>query len=145
MELVYFRNTSVDNAGPQCGILMDGDSPSVICLRCGEVLEYGGYEIIKRLPWQDLLSLIKQSEYAKYVVCMDPVYVRDAQFLDTRALSQDEFDEIDYFSLKNEDLWIDMEPSPFVAIVEADSDESACKIAAKQMRYDARCLFATKI
>lgn len=145
MELVYFRDTLEDNADPQYGILTDGDSPSVICLCCGGVLEHGNYEIIKRLPWQDLSGLIKQSAQSKYVVCMDTVYVRDAQFLDTKDLSQDEFDEFDYYSSENEDLWKDMEPSPFVAIVEADSDESACKIAAKQMRYDARCLFATKI
>lgn len=145
MELVYFRDTLEDNAEAQYGILMDGDSPSVICLCCGGVLEHGDYEIIKRHPWRDLSGLIKESAQSKYVVCMDTVYVRDAQFLDTKGLSQDEFDEFDYYSSENDGLWIDIEPTPFVAIVEADSEDSACTTAAKQAQFDRRCLFATKI
>lgn len=145
MELVYFRDTLEDNAKAQYGILTDGDSPIVICLCCGGVLEYGDYEIIKRLPWRNLSGLIEQNEHTKYVVCMDTVYVRDAQFLDTQDLSQAAFDEFDYYDSENDDRWKDMVPYPFVAIVEADSEDSACTIAAKRAQFDRRCLFAIKI
>ncbi len=145
MELVYFRDTLEEGAEPQYGILMDGDEPCILCLCCGSTVDYGDYSILERLPWQNISEFIKSGKKRKYVVCMNSVYVRDAQFLDTRDLSQDVFDEFDYYSPENEDQWIDMEPSPFVAIVEADSNESACKIAAKQKYFDARCLFATKI
>lgn len=145
MELVYFRDTIEDGADPQYGILMDGDSPHILCLCCGGVLEYGDYKILKRLPWKDVSSLIKQNKREKYVVCIDKVYVRDAQYLDTKHLSQKAFDNLDYYDADCEELWQDMEPDPFVAIVEADSEKSACKIAAAQMKYDPRCLFAIKI
>lgn len=81
----------------------------------------------------------------KYVVCMNEEYVRDAQYLDTKNLSQEEFDTFDYYDCESEELWRDMNPNPFIAIVEAMSEDEACQKAAEQKRYDKRCLFAIKI
>lgn len=61
MEFVYFKDTLEEGADPQYGILMGGDSPRILCLCCGGVLEYGDYKILKRLPWKDVSSLIKQN------------------------------------------------------------------------------------
>ena len=83
MELVLFKDLLEDDAEPQYGLLENRDEPSVVCLCCGNEVEFGDYEIIERLPWQDLSSAIKQSKKSKYVVCMDDYYVRDAQLLDT--------------------------------------------------------------
>lgn len=143
MELVLFKDALEDEAEPEYGILEDRDEPSVICLGCGTAIEFGEYEILERLPWQDLSELLRQK--SKYVVCMNEDYVRDAQLLDTKNLTQEEFDDFDYTDCENEDLWVDMEPNPFIAIVEADSEKDACKIAAEQKRYDSRCLYAIKI
>lgn len=145
MELVLFKDLLEDDAEPQFGLLEDRDEPSVVCLCCGSTVEFGDYEIIERLPWTDLSSAVKQAEKSKYVVCMNEEYVRDAQYLDTKNLSQKEFEGFDYYDSNNEDLWRDMEPNPFIAILEADSEEDACKIAAEQKRYDSRCLYAIKI
>lgn len=82
---------------------------------------------------------------AKFVVCMSSSYVRDAQMFDSTNLSQKEFDQIELFGEENEDRWHDMEPTPFIAVIEAESEDEACSIAAEQYRYDKRCLFAEKI
>lgn len=145
MELVLFKDDLEDQADPQYGIVADGDKPNVICLCCGSTLEYGDYIIIEHLPWQDLSTLVKRNKQQKYVVCMDAFYVRDSQMLDTSGLSDEEFQNFDYTSCENEHLWHDMEPNPFIAIIEAESEDEACKIAAEQNRYDKRCLYATKI
>ena len=145
MELVYFRDTLEDNAEAQYGILMDGNEPCILCLCCGSMVDYGDYTILGQLPWQNISELIKRSNNRKYVVCIDSSFVRDAQFLDTVDLSQESFEEHDHYDVESEDLWKDMDPYPFVAIIEADSKDSACKIVAKQKHYDRRCLFAIKI
>lgn len=145
MELVLFKDLLEDDAEPQYGLLEDREEPSVICLCCGSAVEYGDYEIIEHLPWMNISSAIKQAQKNKYVVCMNEEFVRDAQLLDTRNLSQEEFDEFDYYSSENDDLWCDMEPNPFIAIVEANSEEDACKKAGAEKRYDSRCLYAIKI
>ena len=145
MELVLFKDLLEDDAEPQYGLLEDREEPSVICLCCGSAVEYGDYEIIEHLPWMDFSSAIKQAQKNKYVVCMNEEFVRDAQLLDTRNLSQEEFDEFDYYSSENDDLWRDMEPNPFIAIVEANSEEDACKKAGTEKCYDSRCLYAIKI
>lgn len=145
MELVLFKDLLEDDAEPQYGLLEDRDEPSVICLCCGSAVEFGDYEIIERLPWQDLSSAVKQSKKNRYVVCMNESYVRDAQRVNSDELSHEEFDEIDFYDLENDDMWMDMEPVPFIDIVEADSEEEACKIAGEVSRYDYRLLFAIQI
>ena len=77
MELVLFKDLLEDDAEPQYGLLEDRDEPSVICLCCGSEVEFGDYEIIERLPWQDLSSAVKQSKKSKYVVCRDSTWVRE--------------------------------------------------------------------
>ncbi len=145
MDLVLFKDLLEDDAEPQYGLLEDRDEPSIVCLCCGSTVEFGDYEILERLPWIDFSSAVKQAAKSKYVVCMNEEYVRDAQLLDTKNLSQEEFEGLDYYDSNNDDLWHDMEPNPFIAIVVADSEEDACKIAAEQKRYDSRCLYAIKI
>ena len=145
MELVLFKDLLEDDSEPQYGLLEDRDEPSVVCLCCGSSVEFGDYEIIESLPWIDFSSAVKQVGKSKYVVCMNEGYVRDAQYLDTRNLTQEQFDELDYCDSDNDNLWRDMEPNPFIAIVEANSEEEACRKAAEQKRYDSRCLYATKI
>ena len=45
------------------------------------------------------------------------------------------------YSADSEDKWHDMEPTPFIAVIKAESEKEACKKAASQMRYDpAACL-----
>lgn len=149
MVLVYFRDLLEDDAEPQFGVLNEEDDYSyVICLKCGGVFEYGDYEIIKRLSWDDI-KIIEKDEGLKlsdkYVVCMNEEYVRDAQLLDTKNLTEEEFKNFDYQSCENERLWVDMEPNPFIAIVEASSGEEACQKAAELKHYDRRCLYAIKI
>ena len=145
MELVLFKDLLEDDAEPQYGLLEDREEPSVICLCCGSTVEYGDYEIIKHLPWIDFSSAVKQAQKSKYVVCMNKVYVRNAEFLDTGNLSQKEFEEFDYYNSENDDLWCDIEPNPFIAIVEAASEEDAREKAGERTRYDSRCLYAIKI
>lgn len=53
--------------------------------------------------------------------------------------------DIHFFADDLDERWRDMEPNPFIAIVEAVSEDDACRIAAEQYRYDHRCLFAQKI
>ena len=57
----------------------------------------------------------------------------------------EELTDIDMCGTDNEGRWHDMEPTPFIAVIKAESEEEACKKAATQMRYDPRCLFAIKV
>jgi len=143
MELVLFKDLLDDDAEPQYGLLEDRDEPSVVCLCCGSEVEFGDYEIIERLPWQDFSSAVKQSKKSKYVVCMDSSWVRDSQMLDTSGLTDSEFNDL--MDSDNDNFYRDMEPNPFIAIIEAASEDEACQKAAEQKRYDKRCLFAIKI
>lgn len=59
-ELVLFRDILEDDSEPQYGILMDTDEPEVICLDCGSTIEFGDYEILKRLPWENLSEYLKE-------------------------------------------------------------------------------------
>lgn len=152
MKLVLFKDLLEDNAVPQYGIVTEGSEPEVICLCCGGTLEFGDYEIIETLPWQDVSAAIKEqneSKKDKYVVCMDEIYVRNSELLDTNKLPDNVVNNLGGFFYEDydrfENLWIEMTPNPFIAIVEADSEESACLIAAEKYRYDSRCLYATKI
>lgn len=143
MELVLFKDLLEEDAEPQYGFLEDRDEPSVYCLCCGSPIEFGDYEILESLPWLDLSGLIKQPQ--KFVVCMDSTWVRDSQMMKTDDLSDTDFENIDFMSSENDERWHDMEPNPFIAVVEAMSEDEACKKAAEQKRYDKRCLFAIKI
>ncbi len=143
MEVVIFKDLLEDDSEPQYGLLEDRDEPSVICLECGGEIEFGDYEILERLPWRDFSKMLEKKQ--KFVVCMDETYVRDSQMLDTSGLSNEEFQKFDFTSCENEHRWHDMEPNPFIAIVEAASEDEACQKAAEQKRYDKRCLFAIKI
>lgn len=80
-----------------------------------------------------------------YVVCMDSYYVRDAQMFDPERLSEMELNETDIFSETLEMHWHDIDAIPFIGVVKAISEEEACRSIANRYRYDARCLFATKI
>ncbi len=80
-----------------------------------------------------------------YVICMDSVWVRDSEMFDIVCLTDEELTDIDMCGTDNEGRWHDMEPTPFIAVIKAESEEEACKKAATQMRYDPRCLFAIKV
>lgn len=80
-----------------------------------------------------------------YVVCMDSYYVRDAQMFDPEGLSEMELNETDIFSETMEMHWHDIDATPFIGVVKAISEEEACRSIANRYRYDAMCLFATKI
>lgn len=80
-----------------------------------------------------------------YVICMDSVWVRDSEMFDIVGLTDEELTDIDMCGTDNEGRWHDMEPTPFIAVTKAESEEEACKKAATQMRYDPRCLFAIKV
>ena len=67
------------------------------------------------------------------------------QLFDTNGLSGDELLSIDPFDAESEDRWHDMEPTPFIAVVEAKSESDACEIAGILRRYDPRCLFAIQV
>lgn len=80
-----------------------------------------------------------------YVICMDSVWVRDSEMFDIVGLTDEELTDIDMCGTDNEGRWHDMEPTPFIAVIKAESEEEACKKAGTQMRYDPRCLFAIKV
>ena len=80
-----------------------------------------------------------------YGICMDSVWVRDSEMFDIVGLTDEELTDIDMCGTDNEGRWHDMEPTPFIAVIKAESEEEACKKAATQMRYDPRCLFAIKV
>ena len=80
-----------------------------------------------------------------YVVCMDSSWIRDSQMFDIAGLTDDELADIDMYSADSEDKWHDMEPTPFIAVIKAENGEEACQMAAVEMRYDPRCLFAIKV
>lgn len=63
--------------------------------------------------------------------------------LDTSGLTDSEFNDV--MDSDNDNFYRDMEPNPFIAIIEAASEDEACQKAAEQKRYDKRCLFAIKI
>ncbi len=80
-----------------------------------------------------------------FVVCMDELWIRDAEMFNTAGLTDDELSEIDMHSSEHEDRWNEMEPTAFVTIVKAENENEACEMAASQLRYDRRCLFAIEV
>ena len=79
-----------------------------------------------------------------YIVCMDSYRVRDAQMFDTVGISDQELLEIDSFDESMAERWHDMEPTPFIGVVEAENESDARQKAGTEYRYDPRCLFAIK-
>ncbi len=108
-------------------------------------LEKDGFDNFFFEEWDESEQPIAAMEYKQYVVCMDPQYVRDAQMLNTQEMTDEEFENIDWQSSELDDNWHDMEPTPFIAVVCALSEEEALLLAAKKYRYDKRCLFALPI
>lgn len=140
MKFVLFKDVLEERSAPQYGIVGDGENPDVTCLCCGGTVEYGDYEVIRIIPWTDAAAMFKPG---KYVVCMDSYGVRDAQMIDVSDV--EDINDINTFSDDQDERWKDMEPNPFIAVVEAASEDDACRIAAAQYRYDHRCLYAQKI
>ncbi len=62
-----------------------------------------------------------------YVICMDSVWVRDSEMFDIVGLTDEELTDIDMCGTDNEGRWHDMEPTPFIAVIKAESEEEACK------------------
>ena len=93
--------------------------------------------------WADDMRLRKK-RLNTYVVCMNPEYVRDAQMLDTKEMTCKEFEELDWQSSELDEFWHDMEPIPFIGVLEAEDKELAIAIASKKYRYDDRCLYVAK-
>ena len=140
MKFVLFKDLLEADSTPQYGIVGDGEKPDMTCLCCGGTVEYGDYEILRVIPWSEAVTLFKPD---KYVVCMDSYWVRDAQMIDVSDV--EDINNINTFANDLDDRWRDIEPTPFIAVIEAASGDDACKIAAEQYRYDHRCLFAQKI
>lgn len=149
MQPILFKSLLEDKSKPQYGVLNEEDNYSYITsLECGNVYEYGDYEILKRLSWSDIKIVPKKKrakKLGKYVVCMKDTYVRDAEMLDTSELSDEEFNDEDFMSSKIDEYWKDIFPIPFITIIEAKSEKEACQNAAKHNQYDSRCLYAIKI
>ena len=73
-----------------------------------------------------------------YVVCMDSSWVRDSQMFDLVGLPDSELTELDVCGTENEGRWHDMEPTPFIAIIKAETENEACMKAAVEHRYEPR-------
>ncbi len=140
MKLVLFKNLLDKYSSLQYGIVGDNESLGVKKLCDGGTVSYGDYEILKTISESELSGLLKLD---KYVVCMDPYWVCDAQMIDVSDV--EDINDINSFANDLDDRWRDMEPMPFIAVIEAVSEDDACRIAAEQYRYDHRCLFAQKI
>ena len=78
-----------------------------------------------------------------FVVCMRSSWVRDAQFADTKRLRDEELGEL--HNTPYEDVWKDIEPSPFIAICSATNSAEACRCVAQQKDLDVRCLYAIEV
>lgn len=77
-----------------------------------------------------------------YVVCMDSYWIRDAQMFDTKDLNDEQLSALDPFSDENTDRWYDTEPTAFIGMIMAESEEIACRMIAVKYRYDYRQLYA---
>lgn len=95
------------------------------------------------LAWTTIFE--EESEMNIYVVCMDSSWVRDSQMFDLVGLPDSELTELDVYGTENEGRWHDMEPTPFIAIIKAETENEACMKAAAEHRYDPRCLFAIRV
>ena len=80
-----------------------------------------------------------------YFVLLRSRFVRDAQYIDTSNLSDEELEEFDSTDYRYDELWRDLEPTVFVSVVVAQSEKEACKNAAEKYYYNARSLYAVKM
>lgn len=140
MKFVLFKDLLEANSTPQYGIVGDGEKPDVTCMCCGGTVEYGDYEILRVISGYEAAKLFKPD---KYVVCMDSYWVCDAQMFDVSDV--EDINDVNRLADDIDERWRGMEPNPFIAVVEAASEDDACRIAAAQYRYDHRCLYAQKI
>lgn len=86
----------------------------------------------------------KDLEEKTYVVCIDESYLRDTQYFNSEALSDDEFIESGN-GLDTEDCWTDVGFNAFVDITKAKSAEKAIKNVAEKYGYDKRTMFAVDV
>lgn len=77
-----------------------------------------------------------------YVVCIDSHWIRDAQMLDTRDMTDDRMNDFDPFSNENNDRWYDIKPTAYIGMIVAESQTDACRMIANKYRYDHRTLYA---
>ncbi len=80
-----------------------------------------------------------------YLICVKSEYVRDTQIFDPGKYSDFELSDIDIHSESECDRWRDADVSPFVDIIQAPDERTACAVAAKRSRYDERILVASDI
>ncbi len=80
-----------------------------------------------------------------YLICVKFEYVRDTQIFDPGKYSDYELAEIDIHSETECGRWHDAEVTPFVDIIQAPDERTACAMTAEKYRYDARILFASDI
>lgn len=80
-----------------------------------------------------------------YVICMDSYRVRDTQMFDTRSFSDNELLQTDPFDAEMEEYWHDAEVTPYIGVLSAKNEQEACRIAAKEYRYDSRVLYGIEI
>lgn len=77
----------------------------------------------------------------KYIIVVNPDYIRDVQIADTKELSYDEIHE-DIFNSDSMYRWLDIDAEHFIGAAEADSKDTAIEMAAKIKGYDKRILLA---
>ncbi len=80
-----------------------------------------------------------------YVVCMDSQWIRDAQMLDTRDMTDAQLKNLDAFSNENNNRWYDMEPTAYIGMIVAESETDACLRLADKYGYDHRTLYAIPV
>ncbi len=80
-----------------------------------------------------------------YLICVRSGYVRDTQIFDPGKYSDFELSDIDIHSESECDRWRDADVTPFVDIIHAPDEKTACAMAAQRSRYDERILFASDI
>ena len=61
------------------------------------------------------------------------------------GMSEEQFENIDPHGEEGEKHWHDMEPIPFIDVVEAEDEEKACALAGERRRYDPRTLYAIQV
>lgn len=79
-----------------------------------------------------------------FIVYMDSSYVRDAQYLNTSGLSDEEFEQCMNNPGEYEN-WSDIEPAVYIDMVNAESEEEARRIAGEKNDCDFRILSAMEI
>lgn len=88
-----------------------------------------------------------ESTKNKYVVCLSSSWIRDAQYIDTTGLNDDEFSDCDVnpYSPDYDWLWCDIDFNAFIGVVEASCANDACNIASIKYGYDVRTLYAERV